>query len=245
MGAHEDQPLLRQGPELRDARGLLILLHGRGATAEDILSLAPQLEHEGIAFAAPQADSNSWYPYSFLVPAQQNEPGVSSAMKVVASLVTEADLLGVPPEKVMILGFSQGACLALEFAARNPGRYGGIYALSGGLIGPPGTTWESEASLSGTPIFIGCSDVDPHIPRSRVEESGEVLTRLGASVTVKLYAGMGHTISSAELEKINRMIASVLGEAGSGAGRAASEASAGPDGAGAQPANEATRRPPA
>jgi predicted esterase len=210
MGAHEDQPLLRQGPELRDANALLILLHGRGSSAKDIMSLAPQLAHDRLALAAPQADNNSWYPYSFLVPAQQNEPGISSAMKVIASLVTEADLLGVPPQRVMILGFSQGACLALEFAVRFPARYGGIYALSGGLIGPPGTTWESEQSLSGTPLYIGCSDVDPHIPRSRVEESGEVLSRLGAEVTVKLYAGMGYTISAAQIEHVNGMIRQVL-----------------------------------
>ncbi|MEE8441463.1 MAG: dienelactone hydrolase family protein [Spirochaetia bacterium] len=210
MGAHEDQPLLQQGPELRDAGGLLILLHGRGSAARDIMALALQFEHEGLAFAAPQADGKSWFPYSFLVPVQQNEPGIPSAMTVIKSLVTEADLLGVPQSKMMILGFGQGACLALEFAARNPSRYGGIFALSGGLIGPPGTTWESEGSLSGTPVFIGCGDVNPHIPRSRVEGSGEVLARLGAEVTLKLYPGMGHTISGAELEQVNAMIAKVM-----------------------------------
>ncbi|MBU8913974.1 MAG: dienelactone hydrolase family protein [Spirochaetales bacterium] len=210
MGAHEDQPLLQQGPEFRDAGGLLILLHGRDATARDIMTLVPQLEHEGLAFAAPQADGKSWFPYSFLVPVQQNEPGIPSAMTVIRSLVTEADLLGVPNGKVMVLGFDQGACLALEFAARNPARYGAIFALSGGLIGPPGTTWESQESLSGTPVFIGYSDVDPHIHRSRVEESGEVLTRLGAVVKLKLYSGMGHTISGEELEHVNSVIADVL-----------------------------------
>ena len=210
MGAHEDQPLLVQGPEMRDAQGLLILLHGRGSTARDIMTLAAQFRHEGLAFAAPQADGNSWFPYSFLVSTKQNQPGIPSAMTVIRSLVTEADLLGVPRAKIMILGFSQGACLALEFAARNPVRYGAIFALSGGLIGPPGTTWESEHSLDGTPVFIGCSDVDPHIPRSRLEESGEVLTRLGAAVTLKLYPGMGHTISGAELEQVNGMVASVM-----------------------------------
>ena len=211
MGAHEDQPLLRQGPELRDARGLLILLHGRGATAEDILSLAPQLEHEGIAFAAPQADSNSWYPYSFLVPVQQNEPGISSAMTVISSLVLESELHDIPRERIFVLGFSQGACLALEFAARHPARYGGVFGLSGGLIGPPGTTWESEESLAETPVFLGCSDVDPHIPRSRVEESAEVLRRLGGNVDMQLYPGMGHTISGAEIEAVNQVIAAALG----------------------------------
>ena len=212
MGAHEDQPLLQQGPEFRDAGGLLILLHGRGSTAREIMTLVPQLKHEGLAFVAPQADGKSWFPYSFLVPVQQNEPGIPSAMTVIRSLVTEADLLGVPQSKVMVLGFDQGACLALEFAARNPARYGGIFALSGGLIGPPGTTWESERSLSGTPVFIGYSDVDPHIHRSRVEESGEVLTRLGAAVELKLYSGMGHTISGLELEHVNGMIAKTMAE---------------------------------
>ena len=210
MGAHEDQPLLQEGPELRDATGLLILLHGRGSTARDIMTLSHQFRHEGLAFAAPQADGKSWFPYSFLVSVKQNEPGIPSAMRVIRSLVTEADLLGVPRDKVMVLGFSQGACLALEFAARNPAPYGGIFALSGGLIGPPGTTWESERSLEDTPVFIGCSDVDPHIPRSRIEESGEALSLLGARVTLKLYPGMGHTISGAEIEQVNKLISEVM-----------------------------------
>lgn len=214
MGAHEDQPLLTDGPELRDARGLLILLHGRGSSARDIMTLAPQFNHEGLAFAAPQADEQSWFPYSFLVPVQQNSPGIPSAMTVIRSLVMEAELLGVPRERVMILGFSQGACLALEFAARNPARYGAIFGLSGGLIGPPGTTWESEVSLDGTPVFIGCSDIDPHIPRNRVEESRDVLQSLGAEVTLALYRGMGHTISGAEIDQVNTMIADVLATAG-------------------------------
>ena len=176
------------------------------------MNLAAQFNHEGLAVAAPQADGKSWFPYSFLVPVGQNEPGIPSALIVISSLVTEATLLGVPQNKVMIFGFSQGACLALEFAARNPARYGAIFALSGGLIGPPGTTWESEENLSGTPTFIGCSDVDPHIPRSRLEESREVLTQLGADVTLKLYPGMGHTISGAELEQVNAIIAKVMAE---------------------------------
>lgn len=210
MGAHEDQPLLRQGPELRDARGLLILLHGRGSSARDIMTLAPQFVYDELAFAAPEADGKSWFPYSFLVPVQQNEPGVTSAMTVIRSLITEADLLGVPMSRIMLLGFSQGACLALEFVARHPARYGAVFALSGGLMGPPGTAWEGEESLDETPVFIGCSDVDPHIPRSRVAESGEVLSGLGARVTLKLYPGMGHTISGEEIEEVNTMIGAVL-----------------------------------
>jgi predicted esterase len=178
------------------------------------MELAPRFHHDGLSFAAPQADGNSWYPYSFLAPVSRNEPGLSEAMAVIAGLVTEANLAGIPPSRVMVLGFSQGACLALEFAARHPGRYGGIFALSGGLIGPPGTSWENGASLAGTPVYIGCSDVDPHIPRSRVEESGEVLDRLGASVAVRLYSGMGHTISDTEIEQVNVMIGRALSEPG-------------------------------
>ena len=215
MGAHEDQPLISEGPELRDARALLILLHGRGSSGRDIMSLAAQFGHDGLAFRAPNADGQSWFPYSFLVPASQNQPGLTQAMTVVRSLVLEADLLGVPPEHIMIMGFSQGACLALEFAARNPARYGGIFALSGGLMGPPGTTWESEKTLAGTPVFIGCSDVDPHIPRNRVEESRDALSNLGAVVTLKLYKGMGHTISGEELEHVNTMISAVMDSASS------------------------------
>lgn len=210
MGTHLDQPLESRGPEQRDASALLILLHGRGSTGRDIMSLSAQFKHADLTFRAPTADSQSWFPYSFLVPVVQNEPGLSQAMTVIRSLVLEADLLGIPAERTMILGFSQGACLALEFAARNPARYGGIFALSGGLIGPPGTTWESELRLDGTPVFIGCSDVDPHIPRSRVEESRDVLSALGASVTFKLFTGMGHTISGAEIEQVNQMIGTVV-----------------------------------
>lgn len=211
MSLHEGQPLLQKGPDLTLASAVMIMIHGRGATANDIMTLAPQFERETLGFLAPQAEGRSWYPYSFLVPIAQNEPGISSAMTVIRSLVMEADLNGIGSDRVFILGFSQGACLALEFAARHPARYGGVFGLSGGLIGPPGTTWESEASLGGTPVFIGCSDVDPHIPRSRVEESAEVLRRLGADVDMQIYPGMGHTISGAELEAINAIIDRALG----------------------------------
>jgi predicted esterase len=214
MASHEDQPLLRSGPELADAGALLILLHGRGSSAADILTLEPHLRRDGLALAAPQAEGQSWFPYSFLVPVEQNKPGVPSAMTVINSLVQEAELLGVPRERVMILGFSQGACLALEFAVRHPARYGGFYGLSGGLMGPPGTTWQSDGSLAGTPVFLGSSDVDSSIPRSRVEETAEVFTRLGASVTLTLYPGMAHTITAAEIRQVNAMVAEAM-QAGS------------------------------
>jgi len=210
MSLHEGQPLIQSGTDLTLASAAMIMVHGRGAGAADIMGLASQFPYANLAFLAPEAESASWYPYSFLVPVQQNEPGVSSAMTVINSLVMESELHGVPREKVFLLGFSQGACLVLEYAARNPARYGGVFGLSGGLIGPPGTTWESEESLSGTPVFIGCSDVDPHIPRSRVEESAEALRRLGADVDMQIYPGMGHVVSGAELDAINAALARVL-----------------------------------
>jgi predicted esterase len=210
MSLHEGQPLLHEGPDLPLASAAMIMLHGRGADATDIMGLASQFPYENLAFLGPQAEGGSWYPYSFLVPVQQNEPGITSAMTVISSLVLEAELQAVPREKIFILGFSQGACLALEFAARHPARYGGVFGLSGGLIGPPGTSWESEESLAGTPVFLGCSDVDPHIPRSRLEESADVLRRLGGDVDLQLYPGMGHVISGAELEAVNRIVSTAL-----------------------------------
>jgi predicted esterase len=211
MSLHEGQPLLHEGVDLTLASSVMILVHGRGAGAADIIALAPQFPYGSMAFLAPQAESRSWYPYSFLVPVQQNEPGISSAMTVIQSLVMESELHGIPREKTFLLGFSQGACLVLEYAARHPARYGGVFGLSGGLIGPPGMVWESDESLSGTPVFIGCSDVDPHVPRSRVEESAEALRRLGGDVDMQIYPGMGHVISGAELEAMNAVVGRVLG----------------------------------
>ncbi|MFP4112853.1 MAG: alpha/beta hydrolase [Spirochaetota bacterium] len=210
MSEHEGQPLLHEGPDLALASAAMIMIHGRGATAGDIMGLSSQFPHPNLAFLAPQAEGRSWYPYSFLVPTQQNEPGITSGMTVINSLVMEAEFHAIPRENVFILGFSQGACLALEFAARHPARYGGVFGLSGGLIGPPGTAWESEESLEGTPVFIGCSDVDPHIPQSRVEESAEALRGLGADVELQIYPGMGHVISGAELEAVNAIISNAL-----------------------------------
>jgi predicted esterase len=212
MSLHEGEPLLEAGTELKLASSAMIMIHGRGAGAEDILSLAPQFPYDNMAFLAPEAESRSWYPYSFIVPMAQNEPGASSAMTVINSLVMEAELTGILRERIFLLGFSQGGCLVLEYAARYPAHYGAVFGLSGGLMGPPGTSWENEKSLDGTPVFIGCSDVDPHIPRSRVEESADVLRTLGASVELELYPGMGHEISGAELEQINAIISRRLAE---------------------------------
>jgi predicted esterase len=191
---------------LNEAHAALILIHGRGATAASILSLAPEVGMPGFAYLAPQAAMNTWYPNSFLAPLLSNEPYLSSALAVLASLLERARGADIPLERTFLLGFSQGACLATEFIARNAARYGGLAALSGGLIGPPGTPRDYPGSFAGTPIFLGCSDVDPHIPRERVLESAEVFERMGATVDTRLYPGMGHTINQDEADAVRAML---------------------------------------
>jgi phospholipase/carboxylesterase len=198
---HQGNPILRTGKPLGQAEAAVIMLHGRGASARDILMLVQELEHPDFAYLAPQASNHTWYPYSFLSPIEKNEPWLSSALELVGEVVRTASDAGIPAERTVLLGFSQGACLAAEFEARNPQRYGGLVSFSGGLIGPPGIEWGYEGSLEGTPVFLGCSDVDPHIPEERVRETEDVLANLGAEVTVKLYPGMGHTINRDELER--------------------------------------------
>lgn len=191
---------LSAGAQLDEASGVIIALHGRGAGAEDIVGLAQQVAPAGVAILAPEAAGNTWYPYRFLEPTERNEPFLSSALRRVSELIAEVSARDVPRERIALLGFSQGACLALESAARQPGRYAAVLAFSGGLIGPPGTAFDYDGSLDGTPVFIGCSDVDPHIPKERVEESAAALRRLGGVVEVRIYPGMGHTINRDEIE---------------------------------------------
>lgn len=206
---HGGQPMLRHGVSRGDARAVVVLVHGRGGSAEDMLRLAHELAADDVAFLAPQAAGHSWYPYSFLSPLEQNEPGLSSALHVLAALVTELENEGVPSERIVLLGFSQGACLALEFSARQAKRYGGVIGLSGGLIGPPGTPRDYAGSLAGTPVFIGCSDIDPHIPLERVRESAEVFRRLGAVVDDRIYPGMGHIVNRDELQAVDALLAGI------------------------------------
>jgi predicted esterase len=203
---HADRPVLSLGPAVPDARLVVICVHGRGASAEDILGLARELRLPDIAFLAPQAAGNTWYPYSFLSPMDRNEPGLSSALGVLGGLVTSVGAGGVPPERVGLLGFSQGACLSLEFAARNARRYAGVAGLSGGLIGPPDTPRDYTGSFDGTPVFLGCSDVDSHIPVERVHDTADVLRRMGASVDERIYSGMGHTVNREELDAVRAML---------------------------------------
>ncbi len=212
-GPHQGQELLTAGKPLNEAQAALILIHGRGASAYDILELGHYLAPSEMAQLAPQAANSVWYPYSFLAPLAQNEPGLSSALQLIGDLVTQVEEVGILAQKIIIGGFSQGACLASEFAARNARRYGGLLIFSGGLIGPPGTPRTYHGSLAGTPIFVGCSDVDFHIPLQRVEETAEVLTDLGGVVTKKIYPSMGHTINQDEIDQARDIVAGVAGGA--------------------------------
>ncbi len=208
---HGGQPVLQYGASLEEARAALVMLHGRGANARDILGLADVIGvGDDVVCLAPDAASNTWYPYSFLAPIPQNGPWLSSALAFVTRVHAQVRAAGIPPERTLLLGFSQGACLTLEFTARNPARYGGVAALTGGLIGPDGTPRDYAGSLEGTPVFIGSSDPDPHIPVERVHESAEVLTRMGASVTTRIYPGMGHTVSDDEIRHVRALLADVL-----------------------------------
>ncbi len=191
---------------MEEARAAVLMLHGRGATAADILGLADELPTDGVALLAPQAAGNTWYPHRFLEPIERNEPYLSSALSLLGRLVGRIEAAGLPTERIGLLGFSQGACLALEYAVRTPRRYGGIFGLSGGLIGPPGTAWAETGSLAATPAFLGCSDVDAHIPAERVRESAAHLEKLGALVDLRLYPGMGHTINRDEIEAVRQIV---------------------------------------
>jgi predicted esterase len=205
-GPHQGNPVLTTGAKIEDASTAMIMVHGRGATASSILTLAAELRHPEYVYLAPEAADNTWYPYSFLMPMERNEPGLSSGLQALRDLLDHVERSGIPPERTMFLGFSQGACLALEFVARNARRYGGVVGLSGGLIGPDGTPRDYAGSLDGTPLFLGCSDIDPHIPKERVELTAEVFEKLGGNVTMKLYRGMGHTINEDEIAVIHAMM---------------------------------------
>lgn len=199
------------GEEPARARGAVVLIHGRGASAEDILGLAGELDTAGLAIVAPQAPGGAWYPYGFMQPITRNEPWLSAALGTVGAIVAQLGEGGIGPERIVLLGFSQGACLVTEWAARNARRYGGVVALSGGLIGPDGTPRDYEGTLDGTPVFLGCSDVDFHIPKERVTESATVLGGLGAAVDLRLYPGMGHTVNEDELAAAQAILDGVRG----------------------------------
>ena len=203
---HAGQPVLRRGPDPAQARRAVILIHGRGDSAAGILTLADAIDVPDVAWVAPQAAGNTWYPYPFLAPMSRNEPGLSSALRVIGTLVTSLLSEGLGADRVVLMGFSQGACLSLEFAARNARRYAAVVGLSGGLIGPPGSPRDYDGAFDGTPVFLGCSDIDPHIPVERVHESSEVFRRMGAAVDERIYPRMGHTVNQDEIDAVVELL---------------------------------------
>lgn len=206
---HAGQPVVTVGPAPSESRRAVILVHGRNAAPANVLDLASRLQRPAWTFLAPTAAGRTWYPLGFLAPRAQNEPHLSSALWMLKRLVAETIEDGVPVERIVLLGFSQGACLATEFAYRHPQRYGGLIAFSGGLIGPPGTTWDSTGSFKGMPSFFGCSDDDAHVPRVRVDESAQVFDRLLSVVDERIYPGMGHLVNDDEIAAAQRMLDSV------------------------------------
>lgn len=219
-GPHQGQSVRSAGAPLTGAKAAMVLVHGRGATAESILALADEWAGPEVACLAPQAADRTWYRQSFLAPLEDNEPGLSSGLQAIEDVLGRvAAEGGLGPDRTVLLGFSQGACLALEFAARHARPFGGIVALSGGLIGtgsrpgvkPPGDKrFDYEGDFAGTPVFLGCSDHDPHIPVGRVQESAEVFRRLGADVTERLYEGLGHTVNEDEMQFVRALLARLV-----------------------------------
>ncbi|TVR40463.1 MAG: phospholipase [Bacteroidia bacterium] len=200
-----EKKVIYAGKRLAEAGKAIILIHGRGGTAENILSLTEHLELDEFAILAPQATRNTWYPYSFLVPRQQNQPWLNAALGLIGELVNDIMLTGITKENIFISGFSQGACLSLEFAARNPGRYGGIIAFTGGLIGDKITPDQYNGDFLQTPVFIGTSDPDPHIPVERAKQSEQILRNMHAKTTLKIYKDLGHMISLEQLDTVNTL----------------------------------------
>lgn len=222
IAPHAGQPVAAGGAPLGRAKAALILVHGRGATAESMMPLAAAFGRDDIAYLAPQAGGNVWYPQTFMSPIEANEPWLTSALSVIGALIDRLGGEGLPPELIGLLGFSQGACLATEYAARNARRYGCIIGLSGGLIGPPGTPRDYPGSLAGTPVFLGCSDVDSHIPLERVQETGAVLGRLQAEIDERIYPGFGHSVNADEVDAVKGLLERLGVELGSATSRTAS-----------------------
>lgn len=203
----ERHALARAGAPPARAKGIVLLIHGRGATAESMLPLADVVAQPELCYLAPQADGYTWYPQSFMAPTAANEPWLTRALDRVAAIIADILAAGIAPEKLAIIGFSQGACLTSETVLRNPRPYGFVGVLSGGAIGPPGTPRDYAGSLAGATIFLGCSDHDPHIPLARVKETTQVFTRMGAAVTERIYPGASHGINDDEITKLRTGLA--------------------------------------
>jgi phospholipase/carboxylesterase len=208
---HDGQPIRTAGADVADADAAVVLVHGRGARADGMLQFAREFGHEGLHYAAPQAQRGTWYPNSFLAPTERNQPHLDSALAHVGRAVEHARSGGLPTEKVLLVGFSQGACLVSEFVARDPQQYAGLVLLSGGLIGAEGTKFDYDGDVDGMPFFLGVSDDDPHIPVSRAEETVEVFERFGADVRFDEYHGRGHGIFEEEITYLRELVGSIVG----------------------------------
>jgi predicted esterase len=200
MDPHAGQAVVEAGAPLGTAPAVVIMVHGRNAAPMNILDLVPRLNRPALTYLAPAAAGRTWYPYSFMADLASNEPDLSSTLRMLESLVARVESSGIARSHIVMLGFSQGACLTAEFAVRHASRFGGFVAFTGGAIGPAGTTWDYPGHFGGTPIFMGCSDKDVHVPESRVRETAAVLARMGASVDVRIYPAMGHLINDDEIE---------------------------------------------
>lgn len=199
LAPHGGQPVMTRGTDLDQARAAVIMVHGRGAGPANILDIVPAIEQPGVAFLAPAAAGGTWYPKGFMSSIAENEPGITSGISVVHALIDQAVAAGIATDHIVLLGFSQGACLTSTAAERRPARYGGVIVYSGGLIGPPGTVWADEGDFGGTPAFFGCSNVDGHIPEERVLASAALYERMGATVTTRIYPWMGHLVNDDEI----------------------------------------------
>jgi predicted esterase len=204
---HEAQPTLQLGPDIDEAARVAILLHGRGSSADAMAPLAEAVDPGEATFLIPQAAQNRWYPNSAFAPLATNEPDLSSALAAIDAIVAELREQGVSDDQLFFGGFSQGACLAAEYVARNARPYGGLFVLSGALIGPPGTPRDYPGSLTGMPVFIGGSDVDPWVAHDLIVETADVLRRLGADVDFRTYPGMGHAVNADELDAVRQLLA--------------------------------------
>lgn len=209
-GPHQGVSHAEHGASLSHAKAAMVMIHGRGATAQSMFPLADEFAQPDFHYRAPQAHNQTWYPHSFLAPKEQNQPGISSGIQVLHDMLKGIMAAGIPSERIMLLGFSQGACLTTEFAARHPQRLGGVVAFSGGLIGPDIDESNYTGSMEQTPVFLGCSDVDPHIPKERVDKTEKIFGKLNANVTKRIYEGMGHTINEDEIKAVRGMMANVL-----------------------------------
>jgi phospholipase/carboxylesterase len=207
---HGTEIRARAGSPLETAAAALVMIHGRGDSAQGIIGLSGALGQPGVAYLAPQASNGTWYPQSFLAPIAANEPWLSSALAAVGAVVEQVVSTGMPRERIVLLGFSQGACLASEYVARNAARYGGLVVLSGGLIGPAVTPRDYRGTLAGTPVFLGCSDIDHHIPVERVHESADVLAGMGADVEKRIYPNFGHTVNQDEVDWVKELLERLL-----------------------------------